>query len=170
MSSTSDAELADRLSRAVDEGTEAVEAVLADLLAALDGGAVGLWLVVGENLECAGFAAHAGMAAEVAKAFREATATVPRSRVDLGIGQAVASGEPTIAHVEAPEGPLAGSASWLERFGAVSSLSVPFPTTGERRGVLAVSSAETFTLASGNGPRLLAIADALRIPGEPESR
>lgn len=155
-------ELAARLSAAVEDGA-GIEAVLADVLAELEGRAIGLWRVAGEQLVMLGFAAVADMPADVQRAFRESTGEISLSLVRFGIVKAVVTGEPTVMRAEDAVTSPAGSPGWLLRFDSSSSLSVPVRCDGGIVGVFAVSSRESFDPESGGGARLMSIAEALEM-------
>ncbi len=97
-----------------------VAAVLRDLGAR----AAGVWRVVGDRLEQLAFVAGPGLPAEVARAFAEATRTVPLDREGLGIVRAATAGVPAVSRAaDLPDD--SGSGLWLRAFGASRSVAVP---------------------------------------------
>lgn len=156
-------QLADRLSKAV-RVESGVEEVLADVLHALNGRAIGLWRAEPDRLRMLGFAAVEDMADDVQRAFRESTGEIDLSLVRFGIVKAAVEGRPTVMRVEDAATSPAGSPGWLVRFDSVSSLSVPVhDTEGTLVAVFAVSSRESFDPETGGGARLVEMARGLEL-------
>ena len=66
------------------------------------------------------------------------------SRIELGCVRAAAELRPVVAREDAAQRGLAGSASWLARFGASQSLALPILDDGRAVGVLAIATADVF--------------------------
>lgn len=101
------------------------------------------------------------MPEEVRFGFIAATGRVPLSRIELGCVRAAAELRPVVAREDAAQSGLAGSASWLARFGASQSLAVPITRNGESVGVLAIATAEVFEEDSPTWRLMTAIVDEL---------
>jgi hypothetical protein len=102
------------------------------LLHALGARAAGLWRVAGDGLEQVAFIAGPGLPAEVARAFAEATRSVPLDQAGLAIVQAATRRVPVISRAD--ELPAdSGSGQWLRAFGAARSVAVPL---GDPRGII----------------------------------
>ncbi len=102
---------------------------LADLARALSARAAGVWRVEGDRLVQVAFVAGDGLAEEVARAFAEATRSVPRTQGDLGIVRAATLGVVTASRsAELPA--ETGSGLWLRAFGASRSVAVPLLDAG----------------------------------------
>ena len=124
--------------------SDRVDAVMSALLTATGARAVGWWRRVGDELEQLCFQAVADMPDDVRAGFIAATGRVPMSRLELGCVRAAAELRPVVAREDAAQRGLAGSASWLERFGANQSLAMPIITNGTAIGVLAIATVEVF--------------------------
>jgi hypothetical protein len=97
---------------------------LVSLRESLRARAAGWWRVEAGRLEQVAFEADDDMAPEVARAFREATRSVPLASTDLGIVRAVLTGKVVVSRID--ELPAeTGSGLWLRRFGAARSVAVP---------------------------------------------
>jgi hypothetical protein len=112
---------------------------------ALQARAAGFWrLGAGDWLEQVAFDAGPEVSDEVARAFAEATRTVPLTQADLGIVRAFLSGEVAVSRVaELPED--SGSGRWLRSFGASRSVAVPIR---DSRGTIWA----VFSVAMGESP------------------
>ena len=84
------------------------------------------------------------MPCSVHEQFASATKAVPLDAVSLGIVKAAVTRNPAPANRENRDGKMAGSATWLERFGAAQSLAVPVLQGARVLGVLAASTADPF--------------------------
>lgn len=139
--------LAIRLSAALRQaaGSDTVEQASTETLAhavmqLIDGWAVGVWKVAGDQLLQLSFAADQQFDAQVAADFVEATRQVPLAETTLGIVNAVVNRRSAWAKATELEGELRRSAGWLGRFDAACSLSCPLTDSdGTPVGVLAVS-------------------------------
>jgi hypothetical protein len=119
------------------------QARVAMLRQALHAHAAGLWrLGGGDRLEQVAFDAGPEVSTEVARAFGEATRSVPLTQANLGIVRAFVDGETCIARAaELPE--ENGSGRWLRAFGAVRSVAVPIlDSRGTVRAVFSVALGE----------------------------
>src|SRR4051794_28585393 len=96
----------------------------AALLQALNARAAGCWRVAGDRLEQLTFIPGHDLDDTVAREFAQATRSVALSQTELGIVQAVRTGEAVVSR--AGELPVdTGSGFWLQRFGATRSVAVP---------------------------------------------
>jgi GAF domain-containing protein len=139
----SDSELAQAL-RGDQSQISAANKALNELLARTDARAVGLWRLEADHLLLVGFAATPKMAQEVQDGFVDATRKVSLKQTKLGIVSAVMRRGPAVAIVNPQPDGLVDSASWLVKFEAVQSLSVPIVQDDQIQGVLAVSTAHSF--------------------------
>ena len=134
----------DAWSGATAGSSDRVDAVMSALLTATGARAVGWWRRVGDELEQLCFQAVADMPDDVRVGFIAATGRVPMSRLELGCVRAAAELRPVVAREDAAQRGLAGSASWLARFGASQSLALPILDDGRAVGVLAIATADVF--------------------------
>lgn len=114
------------------------------LRAEFEGRASGLWEVDGEGnrLIQLAFAPSPDMPDEVARAFAEATRSIPLDRLDLGVVKAWADRLPAISVAEQLPAET-GSGHWLRAFGAERSVAVPLgDTEGSVWAVLSIALAE----------------------------
>lgn len=112
---------------------------LSKFLKRIDCNAVGLWKVEEGTLVQIGFVPDGKMPKHVAEEFTAATRRVSLDQMGLGIVNAAVNQKPTIAKSLSRGGSLPGSGSWLDRFEALQSLSMPIVHDGITIGVLAVS-------------------------------
>ena len=138
-----------------------VDGVISTLLSVTRARAVGWWRRIGDELDLLSFRAVADMPEEVRVGFIAATGRVPLSRIELGCVRAAAELRPVVARDDAAQRGLAGSASWLARFGASQSLAVPIIKDGEAVGVLAIATPEVFDEDSSTWRLITAIAHEL---------
>ncbi len=129
--------------------TTSVNTALDRLLKSTGARAVGLWRIEQNYLVQVGFRTAHDMPSDVREGFRAATRQLPLSRTDLGVVKAAVSGHPTPARLsenasDEKSGDLSGSATWLERFACQQSLAVPIYRNQQLRGVIAISTPETF--------------------------
>jgi hypothetical protein len=119
--------------------------LLTRFVAATESRASGLWRLEENELVLLGFGWASDMPQEVSMGFQEATRRVPLSQTGLGIVKAIVSGKPAIGRRDPQENGLSGSATWIAKFGANTSLAVPIRDAQATHfiGVLAVST-ETF--------------------------
>ena len=105
--------------------------------------AAGCWRLENGHLELNGFGWASDMPEEVSRGFQDATRRVSLDQIGLGIVKAAISTQPAIGRRDAQATGLDGSASWIVRFGANTSLAVPIheTKTGRVTGVIAVSTA-----------------------------
>jgi hypothetical protein len=109
----------------MDAPDDAPQVRVTALRRALQARAAGFWrLGQGDSLERVAFDAGPEVPAEAARAFIEATRSVPLSQDDLGIVRAFLSGKTVVSRLaELPaEG---GSGRWLREFGASRSVAEP---------------------------------------------
>ncbi|MBC8115748.1 MAG: GAF domain-containing protein [Candidatus Saccharimonas sp.] len=122
---------------------QSLDGPLRELVVETKSRAAGCWRLHDEHLELLGFGAAADMDDEVDRGFREATRRVPLNRLGLGIVKAAVTGQPAIGRRDPADNSLDGSATWIARFQAQTSLAVPIhcEKSNEIVGVLAVSTA-----------------------------
>lgn len=101
--------------------------------------ATGFWIVESETLRCVLFRPADDLDPGVAAGFADATASVPRHRLDLGIVEASENGRVAVASLaDHPE--ETGSGHWLRAFQAVRSIAVPLrDSSGAVRAVWAIA-------------------------------
>ena len=116
-----------------------VQAALNALLTRWQARAIGLWSFNDQFLHLLGFAAVNDMPSEVSNGFQDATRKVSLTQDKLGIVNAVLRQEPVPAYLDHELSSLRDSASWIEKFGCKSSLSVPIFEGAIITNVLAVS-------------------------------
>lgn len=122
---------------------QSLDAPLRELVIETKARAAGCWRVHNEHLALLGFGAAVDMDEAVDCGFREATRRVPLDQLGLGIVKAVVTGQPAIGRRDPADTSLDGSATWIARFQAQTSLAVPIRlvNSNEVAGVLAVSTA-----------------------------
>ncbi len=105
--------------------------------------AAGCWRLAEDHLDLIGFGWASGMPGAVSQGFQDATRHLSLDQVGLGVVKAAISRKPAIGRRDAGATGLDGSASWIARFEANTSLAVPIEdsTTHCVVGVLAVSTA-----------------------------
>ena len=105
--------------------------------------AAGCWRLQLGQLKLVGFGWAGDMPEEVSQGFQAATRCVSLDQTGLGIVRAVVTDAPVIACRDPRATGLDGSASWIVRFGANTSLAVPIrdAVTHALIGALAVSTA-----------------------------
>lgn len=135
--------LSQRLIDAIQSGRP-LDGPLRELVSETQARAAGCWRLHDNNLELIGFGAADDMDSDVDLGFRDATRRVALDQLGLGIVKAAVSRKPAIGHRDPAENGLTGSASWIVRFQANTSLAVPIQRSrnGEVVGVLAVSTAD----------------------------
>jgi hypothetical protein len=103
--------------------------------------ASGCWRLKNGSVRLVGFGVASDMPTEVSQGFQDATRSVSLKQQGLGIVKAAVSRQPAIGRRDARATGLDGSASWIARFGANTSLAVPIcdRRTQTVIGVLAVS-------------------------------
>jgi GAF domain-containing protein len=123
---------------------KSLDGPLRELVVETNARAAGCWRLRDEHLELLGFGAAADMEEAVDRGFREATRRVALDQLGLGIVKAAVSGQPTIGRRDPADNSLDGSATWIARFQAQTSLAVPIRRvkSNEVVGVLAVSTAD----------------------------
>ncbi len=148
-------------SRMAAGSNDRADAVMSALLSSTGARAVGWWRRVGEELDQLSFQAVADMPEDVRVGFMAATDRVMMSRIELGCVRAAAERQPVVAREDAAQRGLAGSASWLARFGASQSLALPILRDGVAVGVLAVATVEQFDESSPIWQTMAEIVDGL---------
>lgn len=120
-----------------------MDAPLSRLVEATGAIAAGCWRMENETLNLIGFGSVKEMLPEVRQGFQDATRKVCLNQTNLGIVQASVSKKPTIAHRDPGQTGLDGSASWIVKFAASTSLAVPIFDSCSRTviGALAISTA-----------------------------
>ena len=105
--------------------------------------AAGCWRLEAGYLTLVGFGWASDMPDEVSQGDRAAARSVSLEQTNLGIVRAAVTVRPVIAHRDPRVTGLDGSASWIVRFGANTSLAIPIcdAKSGEVVGALAVSTA-----------------------------
>lgn len=113
------------------------------LVAETDSRASGCWRVEAGFLNLVGFGWAADMPDEVSQGFQNATRHVSLEESGLGIVKAAVSKRPAIGRRDAQVTGLGGSASWIVKFRANTSLAVPIHSMQKNCvvGVLAISTA-----------------------------
>ena len=122
---------------------QSLDGPLRELVVETNARAAGCWRLHSEQLELLGFGAAADMDEEVDRGFREATRRVALDQRGLGIVKAAVTGQPAIGRRDPTDNSLDGSATWIAKFQAQTSLAVPIRlmNSNEIVGVLAVSTA-----------------------------
>lgn len=138
-----------------------VKTALSIMLSELNARAAGIWKVERETLLQQSFSAVDDMPLDVSAGFEVATKSVSLNQVGLGIVNAVLKREPVPAYVDPNKSPLRDSASWIEKFECLSSLSVPVFHEGHLSRVIAVSFSEFVTPDRKEWQQLIAIAKAI---------
>ncbi len=117
------------------------DGLLARLVDETSSRASGCWRLKEGHLVLIGFGWARDMPIDVSEGFQAATCRVSLEQTGLGIVKAVASNKPAIGRRDPKESGLDGSATWIEKFGANTSLAVPIRQRQTNRivGVLAVS-------------------------------
>ena len=122
---------------------QSLDAPLRELVIETNARAAGCWRLQDGHLELLGFGAAADMDEAVDRGFREATRRVALDQLGLGIVKAAVTGQPAIGRRDPSDSHLDGSATWIARFQAQTSLAVPIRlmNSNDIAGVLAVSTA-----------------------------
>ena len=122
---------------------QSLDGPLRELVIETKARAAGCWRLRDGHLELLGFGAAADMDEAVDQGFREATRRVPLDQLGLGIVKAAVTGQPAIGRRDPADNSLDGSATWIARFQAQTSLAVPIRlmNSSDVAGVLAVSTA-----------------------------
>jgi hypothetical protein len=125
--------------------------------------ASGVWYLEDRHLVLAGFGWASDMPREVSDGFQAATRRVALDQIGLGIVKAAVSMQPAIGRRDPQATGLGGSATWIVRFGANTSLAVPIvdPTSNNVTGVLAVSTAAFVEAGDALWQRLIPLSNAL---------
>lgn len=141
-----------------------IQEALSEVNDAVGGRAIGLWQRGDEELRQLSFVAVDDMPEEVATLFQAATERVSLTETGLGIVAATHAKTPVIAYDQPREGQLAGSASWIVKFGCLSSLSTPILADRDSSvlGILAVSFPYEIQRDDENYQRLQKIAQLLQ--------
>lgn len=107
--------------------------------------AAGCWRIENGHLVLVGFGCESDMPDEVSQGFQDATRCVRLDQLGLGIVRATVTMKPTIARRDPQSTGLDGSASWIVRFDANSSLAIPIcdPQNGAVVGALAISTTDS---------------------------
>ncbi len=142
---------------------QSLDGPLRGLVVETEARAAGCWRLHDGHLELLGFGAADDMDETVDRGFREATRRVPLDQLGLGIVKAAVTGQPAIGRRDPTDNSLEGSATWIARFQAQTSLAVPIRLSnhGEVVGVLAVSTAAVVHPVHPLWSLLLELADQL---------
>ena len=137
--------------------------VLKRFVVEVDARASGCWRLVDGHLLLAGFGWASDMPTEVSQGFQDATRRVSLEQTGLGIVKAAVSHRPTVGYRDPGETGLTGSASWITKFAAQSSLAVPIchPTSETVIGVVAVSTANQIEEGDTLWENMLRVARSL---------
>ena len=121
-----------------------LDRLLAQLVVETASRASGCWRLENDHLVLVGFGWADDMPDSISTGFQDATRRVPLSQTGLGIVKAATTSQPAIGRRDPRNTGLDGSATWIEKFGANTSLAVPIcRTSGDvTTGVIAVSTAE----------------------------
>ena len=105
--------------------------------------AAGCWRLDNGTLNLIGFGWAGDMSLDVSQGFQDATRRVSLDQIGFGIVKAAITDKPAIGCRDSSATGLDGSASWIVRFGANTSLAVPIHDSQTHAviGVLAVSTA-----------------------------
>jgi len=105
--------------------------------------ASGCWRLQDGFLDLVGFGWASDMPDDVSQGFQSATRHVSLDQTGLGIVKAAVTEKPAIGRREVDPSGLIGSASWIVKFEANTSLAIPIRSgeTGAVAGVIAVSTA-----------------------------
>ncbi|WP_029247566.1 hypothetical protein [Schlesneria paludicola] len=157
-----DSELINLFHRTWQSG-ESMNCCLSQFVAASQSRAAGCWRLNEGFLKLVGFGWADDMPPEVSEGFQNATQYVSIAQLGLGIVKAAVSQSPAIGRLDASATGLASSATWIERFGARTSLAVPIlaSTTHDVLGVLAVSTAVEIQKNDGYWKSLILLANEL---------
>jgi hypothetical protein len=125
--------------------------------------ASGLWRLDENHLVLIGFGWASDMPLDVSNGFQAATCRVALDQIGLGIVKAAVTAKPAIGRRDPHESGLDGSATWIEKFGANTSLAVPIrqAATNQITGVLAVSTAAFVEPGDSLWQTLTSLADEL---------
>ena len=125
--------------------------------------ASGLWRLEENHLVLIGFGWASNMPLEVSSGFQAATRHVPLDQIGLGIVKAAVSAKPAIGRRDPKESGLDGSATWIAKFGANTSLAVPIRQKEANHiiGVLAVSTSAFVEEGDSLWQTLIGLADEL---------
>ena len=123
--------------------------------------ASGLWRLEENHLVLVGFGWASDMPLEVSSGFQAATRRVPLDQIGLGIVKAAVTAKPAIGRRDPKDSGLDGSATWIARFGANTSLAVPIrqKETNQILGVLAVSTSAFIEEGDSLWQTLISLAD-----------
>lgn len=152
-----------RLFRRSWQSGEQMDVCLSQLVLVTQARAAGCWRLEDDFLNLAGFGWADDMPHDVSEEFQFATQHVSIAQCGLGIVKAAVSRQPAIGRRDAVSTGLAGSATWIERFGASSSLAVPImaPMTQDILGVLAISTVDQIENNDGCWQSLIRLASEL---------
>jgi hypothetical protein len=132
--------LIDEIARAWRDG-DSLDELLSQFVVETESRASGIWRLVDGFLELAGFGWAADMPHEVSQGFQDATRRLSLDNIGLGIVKAAVTEKPVVGRRDFRATGLDGSASWIVRFEANSSLAVPIHDEQSRSvpGVVAIS-------------------------------
>ena len=121
----------------------ALDGILTRFVVETHSRASGCWQLEKGFLKLKGFGWASDMPNEVSQGFQNATRRVSLDQMGLGIVKAAVTGKPAIGRRDALATGLDGSANWIAKFGANTSLAIPIRdfATNSVIGVLAVSTA-----------------------------
>jgi len=137
--------------------------LLKRLVAETSSRASGLWRLEENHLVLVGFGWASDMPLDVSSGFQAATRRVPLDQIGLGIVKAAVTAKPAIGRRDPKESGLDGSATWIAKFGANTSLAVPIrqKETNQIIGVLAVSTSEFVDEGDSLWQTLISLADEI---------
>ena len=129
--------------------------------------ASGLWRLEENRLVLIGFGWASDMPLDVSLGFQAATRRVPLDQIGLGIVKAAVTAKPAIGRRDPKDSGLDGSATWIAKFGAHTSLAVPIRQTETNQiiGVLAVSTSAFIDEGDALWQTLISLADELGSAG-----
>ena len=142
---------------------DSIDELLAKLVIETASRASGLWRLEKDHLVLIGFGWASDMPLEVSSGFQTATRRVPLVQIGLGIVKAAVTAKPAIGRRDPQESGLDGSATWIAKFEANTSLAVPIHQTGTNQiiGVLAVSTSAFVEEGDSLWQTLIGLADQL---------
>ena len=137
--------------------------VLTQFVAATKSQAAGIWKIEDNHLVLAGIGWGDHVDDDAKAGFAAATARVSLEQTTLGIVQAVVFNRPTIARRDPQETGLTGSAMWLVRLNAHTSLAVPIRASesGPFLGAIAVATADFIEAGDANWQTIVDLAAGL---------
>lgn len=126
-----------------------LDTLLSRFVEQTDSRASGIWRLVDDHLVLAGFGWADDMPDEVSQGFQDATRRVSLEQTGLGIVKAAVTRQPAIGRRDANATGLSGSASWIEKFAANTSLAIPIQDFDNAK-VLGVAAVSTVAFVEPN--------------------